>query len=119
MKNKTKPTGSNVSVLFQICNLIPGHLVSKLARECGAEQKARTFTCWSHVFALLYAQITHAIGLNDVCDAWWVGRSGGVYQLSAGYHDRARLPEWTNLLHGGWKRAKPLEHPVHSAGNIY
>jgi len=29
---------------------------------------ARTFSAWSHVVAMLYAQLTHAIGLNDVCD---------------------------------------------------
>ena len=27
-----------------------------------------TFTPWSHVVSLLFAQLTHAIGLNDVCD---------------------------------------------------
>ena len=30
---------------------------------------ARTFSPWSHVVALLFAQVTHAIGLNDVCDS--------------------------------------------------
>ena len=29
----------------------------------------RTFSAWSHVVSLLYAQLTHSIGLNDVCDA--------------------------------------------------
>jgi len=43
-------------------------LVSKLARKHGIETRARTFTASSHVVALLYAQLTHAIGLNDVCD---------------------------------------------------
>ncbi len=52
----------------RICNLIPGHLVAKLARKHGIEAQARTFTAWSHVVALLYAQLTHAFGLNDVCD---------------------------------------------------
>ena len=32
-------------------------------------KRSRTFTPWSHVVSLLYAQLTHAIGLNDVCDA--------------------------------------------------
>jgi hypothetical protein len=54
--------------LRQLCNLIPTHLVSQLARQTGAEQFARTFSNWSHVVALLYAQLVHAIGLNDVCD---------------------------------------------------
>jgi hypothetical protein len=49
--------------------LIPGHLVSKVAREYGVDKKARTFSPWSHVVALLYAQFTHALSLHDVCDA--------------------------------------------------
>lgn len=44
-------------------------MVSELARETGAALKARTFTAWSHVVAMLYAQFTHAVGLNDVCDS--------------------------------------------------
>lgn len=52
-----------------MCNLIPGHLISKLAREAGAEALARTYSYWSHLVALLFAQLTHACGLNDVCDS--------------------------------------------------
>lgn len=71
MKNKpqTHPSRSKLCVLRQLCNWIPTHLVSKLARDCGVADKARTFSPWSHVVTLLYAQLTHAIGLNDVCDA--------------------------------------------------
>jgi hypothetical protein len=43
--------------------------VPKLARDTGVIKRSRTFTPWSHVVSLLYAQLTHAIGLNDVCDA--------------------------------------------------
>ena len=53
----------------QLCNLIPAHLVPALARETGVDKLCRSFSAWSHVVALLYAQLTHAIGLNDVCDA--------------------------------------------------
>lgn len=63
------PTRSKFSVLRQLCNLIPTHLVPVLARQCGAQEKARSFSPWSHVVSLLYAQCTHALGLNDVCDA--------------------------------------------------
>lgn len=71
MKNKTthKPTRSSFSLLRQLCNLIPNHLVPRLAREHSVEPKCRTFLPWSHVVSLLYAQLTHALGLNDVCDA--------------------------------------------------
>jgi len=55
-------------VLRQICNLIPNDLVPKLARETGVDKKARTFSPWSHLVSLIYAQLTHAIGLNDICD---------------------------------------------------
>jgi hypothetical protein len=43
--------------------------VSRTAREFGVDRKARTFTPWSHLVALLYAQFTHALSLHDVCDA--------------------------------------------------
>lgn len=67
--NTIQPNRRNLTVLRQICQLIPTHLVAKLARETGADEKARTFTPWSHVVAMLYAQISHALSLNDVCDA--------------------------------------------------
>ena len=38
-------------------------------RKHGVDKKARSFTPWSHVVSMLYAQLTHSIGLNDVCDA--------------------------------------------------
>lgn len=63
-----KPTPGKFSLLRQLCNLIPPHLVPKLARDTGVTEKSRTFTPWSHVVSLLYAQFTHALGLNDVCD---------------------------------------------------
>lgn len=71
MKKKTtaKPTAGKFSLLRQICNFIPPHLVPKLARDTGVEKQWRDFTPWSHVVSLLYAQLTHSLGLNDVCDA--------------------------------------------------
>jgi hypothetical protein len=71
MKNKTKtvPAPSKLNLLRQISNLIPEFLVPKLARETGVQAQVRTFSAWSHVVSLLYAQLTHSIGLNDVCDA--------------------------------------------------
>ncbi len=71
MKNKTQrqPTAGKCSLLHQLCNLIPAHLVPQLARDTGVTKRARPFTPWSHGVSLRYAQLTHAIGLNDVCDA--------------------------------------------------
>jgi hypothetical protein len=51
-KTNHKPTRSRFTLLRQLCNLIPNHLVAGLARQ--------------HE---IYAQLTHALGLNDVCDA--------------------------------------------------
>jgi hypothetical protein len=68
-KNTTIPATSKLNLLRQVGNLIPEYLVSRVARATGAQDKARTFSPWSHLLALLYAQLTHSIGLNDVCDA--------------------------------------------------
>ena len=68
-KNAIQANAGKFSVLRQFCNFIPPHLVPKLARDTGVEDHARTFSPWSQVVSLLYAQLTHALGLNDVCDA--------------------------------------------------
>jgi hypothetical protein len=56
MKNKTiNPTRSQFNILRQICNFIPSHEVSKIARATGAQDMSRTFKPWSHVVNLVYA----------------------------------------------------------------
>lgn len=67
MKQKP-PARSNVTVLQQLLNLVPRRLVGQHARESGVEAKARNFCVRSHLAAMLFAQLAHAIGLNDVCD---------------------------------------------------
>src|SRR5260370_4934669 len=70
MKNKKlKPTRFRFNVLRQICNRIPGPEVSKLARETVVEEMSRTISPWSHTVSLLEAQLSHCIGLNDLCDS--------------------------------------------------
>jgi hypothetical protein len=68
MKNQTrhKPTAGKFSLLRQLCNFIPPHLVPQLARQTGVEEPSRTFSPWSHVASLLYAQLTHALGQRRV-----------------------------------------------------
>lgn len=66
--NKTTPTRANVIVLKQVLNLIPRHLITRHAHETGVDAKARTFSVTSHLAAMLFAQLSHAMGLNDVCD---------------------------------------------------
>ena len=57
---------SKLYVLRQVCELIPSHLVAKLANE--NKVKSRSFSPWSHVVSMLFAQFSAAISLNDVCD---------------------------------------------------
>ena len=68
MKKHQAPTAGKVTVLRQACNHIPPYLVPRIASETGVDEKARTFSPWSHVVSLGYAQLTHALSLNDVCD---------------------------------------------------
>jgi len=87
-----------LSILRQICNLIPKHLVPKLARETGVEDQARTYLPWSHVVTLLFAQLTHSLGLNDVCDA--LGLNSGPLSAIRG----ATPPSRNNLSHANRER---------------
>ena len=64
-----KPARSKYAILQQVCQLIPPYLVARLAKEHGVDKQARTFSPWSHVVALLYAQLVHSLSLEDVCDA--------------------------------------------------
>jgi hypothetical protein len=45
MKNQTqrKPTAAKFSLLRQLCNLIPNHLVPQLVREHAVEERSQTF----------------------------------------------------------------------------
>jgi hypothetical protein len=93
MKTQQTPTGSKFSVLRQLCNYIPPHLVPKVARDTGVDEQARTFSPWSHVVSLGYAQLTHSIGLNDVCDGLQLN-SGPLSALRG-----ATPPSRNNLSH--------------------
>ncbi|HXR05157.1 MAG TPA: DUF4372 domain-containing protein [Verrucomicrobiae bacterium] len=55
-KTSYKPTASKFSILRQLCNLIPPHLVPQLARDTGVEDHTRTFSPWSQAVSLLYAR---------------------------------------------------------------
>jgi IS4 transposase len=93
MKTKNIPTASKFTVVRQLCNYIPNHLVPKLARETGVDEQARTYDEWSHIVTLCYAQVTHSIGLNDVCDALQLN-SGPLSALRG-----ATPPTRNNLSH--------------------
>jgi len=69
VKKPKQPSQVHRTILRQLVDLIPIHLVPKLARQYGVDAQARTFSPFSHVVALLYVQLSHALSLNDVCDA--------------------------------------------------
>jgi hypothetical protein len=62
------PSKHSLTVLAQILKLIPRNVIPKLANEYGVSKKSRSFTPTSHVLALMHAQLSHSISLNDVCD---------------------------------------------------
>jgi hypothetical protein len=93
MIKNAKPTASKLSVLEQLCNLIPPHLVCKLSCETGMHSMARSFSPWNHLVTMLLAQLTHAIGLHDVCDALRL-HSGPLSALRG-----ATAPSSNNLSH--------------------
>jgi hypothetical protein len=63
---------------------------------------ARTFSPWSHVVCTLFAQLTNAIGLNDVCDA--LGLHSGPLSALRG----ATAPSRNNLSHANKRRDAAL-----------
>ncbi len=106
------------SIIFrQVCELIPGHMVPSIARKYGV--KSRAITPWSHVVSMLYAQFTHAIGLNDVCDAlranrWAIASIRGAKPPSRNglsHANKTRNPEMAKDLF--WSVMRHLEqlHP--------
>jgi hypothetical protein len=101
-RNTSVPAISKLNLLRQICNLIPDFLVSTLARETGVDKKVRTFSAWSHVVSLLFAQLTHSIGLNDVCDA--LGLHSGPLSSIRG----ATAPTRNNLSHSNKVRSADM-----------
>lgn len=97
------PAKTKLPVFAQLCKLIPPNLVSKLARKYGIDRQARTFTPWSHVVSLLFAQLTHAIGLNDVCDslrihARWLGSLRGAVAPSRNTLSHANKTRDSNMM---------------------
>jgi hypothetical protein len=108
VKNKSRPAPvrHQFTTLRQLCNLIPNHLVPKLARELGVESLCRTFSAWSHVVSLLFSQLTGALGLNDVSDSLRL-HSGPLSAVRG-----ATPPSRNNLSHANKRRPAELGEKV-------
>jgi hypothetical protein len=92
----------NFSTFRQLCNYIPGFLVPQLARATGVDKLCRSFSAWSHVVAMLYAQLTHSISLNDLCDS--LGLHSGPLSALRG----ATPPKRNTLSHANARRSAAL-----------
>src|SRR5215469_10369244 len=57
------------TLVSQVAANIPRNLVPSLAKKHGVDKQARTFSPWSHLVSMIFAHLTHALSLNDVCDA--------------------------------------------------
>ena len=121
------PTAAKYTVLKQICNLIPRNLVPRLARKHGVHKKARAFSPWSHVVAMLHAQLAHSLSLNDVADAMR-NHSGAIDTIRG-----ASPPSRNGLSHANrvrdaamaeelfWETLKHIQklHPKFGVGHRY
>jgi len=84
-KTATGPSKGKFVVLRQICNLIPPFQVAKLARETGVDAQARSYTPWSLVVTLLYAQLVHATpGRRSECPRQATALSSALPNDSSG-----------------------------------
>jgi hypothetical protein len=68
MEVTMKPAKHKFTLLKQVLENIPAYSVPKLARMHGVDKRSRSFSPWSHVVSMIFAQISHALSLNDVCD---------------------------------------------------
>lgn len=91
MKIKNKPAKCNLTILRQVCQLIPGHLTVQLARRYGID--SRSFSAWSHVVAMGYAQLSRAMSLNDICDGLTISE-GALKEIRG-----ASVPSRNGLSH--------------------
>lgn len=70
MKQQTSkaPTRHNYVILGQFLKLIPRNIIEQTAREFGLDKQVRTYSVYSHLAGMLFAQIAHVLSLNDLCD---------------------------------------------------
>ena len=72
------PHKHTMSVLAQITSWIPDRIIENLAKK--HKIHARSFSATSHVMAMLYAHLAHALSLNDICDSL-INHAGTLAQI--------------------------------------
>ncbi len=122
-----KPTRSKFTILKQVVSHIPAYLVSKKAREFGVDLKSRQISPWSHVVSMVFAQLTHALSLNDVCDSLR-NNSGALSTLRGATApsrnglsnaNRERNADMAEALFWGVLKDLQSEHPQFGFGHTY
>lgn len=63
-----RPAKHKFTILKQVMDNISPYIVSKIARRHGVDKQSRSFTPWSHVVSMVFAQLSHSLSLNDLCD---------------------------------------------------
>lgn len=63
-----KPAKYKYALLRHVMSNIPTYLVSSLASKLGIDRQALALSLWSRVVSMIFANLTHALNLNDVCD---------------------------------------------------
>ena len=63
-----RPAKDKFTIFKQIMEIIPAYLVPKLSRKHDVEKRCRSFSPWSHVVSMMFAQHSHGLSLNDICD---------------------------------------------------
>lgn len=125
MKTQNKPAKANFSIFRQICQIIPGNFLQQITQQLKTEKEARTFTSWSHLTAMIYAQLAHSQSLNDLCDALNLEESalrtirGAIPPSRNGlsHANRERSAEFAEALY--WKMQNHLKsnHPQFGVGH--
>jgi hypothetical protein len=64
----TQPTRHHITTFGQLLKNIPRNIVESTAIETGVVTKARSYSVFSHLGAMIFVQLAHALSLNDVCD---------------------------------------------------
>jgi hypothetical protein len=63
-----RPAKHKFTILKQVMDRISPYTVSNLAHKYAVDKKSRSYSPWSHVVSMIFAQLSHALSLNDICD---------------------------------------------------
>jgi hypothetical protein len=97
-----RPVKHKFTLLKQVIDIIPAYIVSKLARKHGVDKQSRTFSPWSHVVSMIFAQLSHALSLNDICDT--LRHHGGALSTLR----NASVPSRNGLSHANSIRSSEM-----------